>query len=120
MQTVMKKWFELNQDMMVAGQKLFDINSNLAMNLAQQQIELYGIYVDSSSKQVQSFGKAKGMQDAMSSQTELFDEFKKKFVNNLRVTVEMLVESRSQFAEWAESNVKQASQWNLATTKASS
>lgn len=116
MQTVMKKWFELNQDVMLAGQKWFDINANLAMNLAQQQVELYGIYVDSGSKQVQALSQAKGMQETVSSQTELFDEFKKKFVNNLRVTVEMLVETRSQLAEWTESNVKQASQWNLATT----
>jgi hypothetical protein len=117
MQASIKKWFDLNKAALATSQKWFDINSNLMLGLAQQHIDLVNIYVESGNKQVQALVQVKGMQEAVNTQTDLNNEFKKKFLNNLRVTVDILLDTKKQLTEWAESNLKQANEWNAAPAK---
>lgn len=119
MQAQMKQWSDLNQSVLASAQKLADINTNLLMNLAQRQMDMVGIWVETGNKQVQALSQAERVQDVVATESQLVEEFNKKVLNNFRVTVDMLVESKNQLTEWAEDGMKQAAEWNpwLQSTK---
>ncbi len=112
MQAQMKKWVELSQDNFVATQKWVDINTNLFTNLAQQQLNLMGIYAQSSNKQVQIWTQAKEVGEVVTAQTELLDDFRKQMMNNAHGTVDLLVDTKQQLNQWAEYNLKLMTHWN--------
>ncbi len=108
MQNFMKQWFDLNQQTFASAQKFASINSDLMMNLAQQQMDMVGIYVDSGSKQVHGLSQAKRLSDVYTTQSQLTEEFNKKFFNNVRVSVEMVMDTKKQLTEWFQDGLKQA------------
>ncbi|NJO17377.1 MAG: phasin family protein [Thioploca sp.] len=114
MQTQIAKWLELNQDNFAATQKWIDINNHLFMNLAQQQLELFGICVDSNNKQVQAWTQAKEPGEVITAQTELLNDFRKQVVNNIHVTVDVLLDNNKQVTQWTENSLKQVTQWHHA------
>jgi phasin family protein len=114
MQTQIANWLELNQDNFAATQKWIDINSNLFINLAQQQLELLGICVESGNKQVQAWTQAKEPGEVITAQTELLNTFRKQVVNNIHVTVDVWLDSKKQVTQWTENSLKQAAQWHHA------
>jgi Phasin protein len=108
MQNFMKQWFDLNQRTFASAQKFAGINSDLMMNLAQQQMDMVGIYVDSGNKQVQTLSQTKRLGDMYTTQSQLTEEFNKKFFNNMRVSVEMMTDAKRQLTEWFQDGLKQA------------
>lgn len=118
MQNFVKQWFDLNQRTFVATQKFANINSDLMLNLAQQQMDMVGIYVDGGSKQVQALSKAKQLSDVYAAQSQLTEEFNKRFFNNLRVSMEMLTDTKKQLTDWFQDGLKQAVDLNPLKAKA--
>jgi phasin family protein len=114
MQPQLAKWLELNQGNFAATQKWIDINSNMFTNLAQQQLELLGIYVANGNKQVQAWAQAKELGEVVTAQTELLNNFRKQVVSNIHVTVDVLLDSKEQMVQWTENSLKQATQWHQA------
>ena len=110
----MAKWLELNQDNFAATQKWIDISGNLFTNLAQQQLELLGICIANGNKQVQAWTQAKEPGEMVTAQTELLNNFRKQVVNNIHVTVDVLLDSKEQMIQWTENSLKQATQWQQA------
>ena len=110
MQPQIVKWLELNRDNFAATQKWLDINSNLFTNLAQQQLELVGIYAANGNKQVQAWAQSKELGEMVTTQTELLNDFRKQVVNNIHVTVDILLDSKEQMVHWTENSLKQATQ----------
>lgn len=114
MQTQIAKWLKLNQGNFAITQNWIDINSNLFINLAQQQLEFIGICVENGNKQVQAWTQAKELGEVVTTQTELLNNFRKQVVNNVHVTVDVLLDTKKQVTQWTENNLTQATQWHHA------
>ncbi|EIJ43618.1 phasin family protein [Beggiatoa alba B18LD] len=112
MKEQVKKWADLNKSNVAAVQKLADINTNLATALLRQQMDILSIYADNSVKQIQALTEAKRVQDLFAIQAEATQELNKKVLNNARITVEILVDSKSQIASLVEDNLKSISTFN--------
>lgn len=112
MENLVERWSKLNKNALLSAQKLANINTELLMKLAQQQMDMVGIYVEGGNQQVQALSKAKQIQEVLATQYELTSELNKKVVNNARVTMEILVEGKNQFTDWVEEGFQQAVELN--------
>lgn len=112
---------EINKSVINSFKKLFEINHNLVLSLAQQQLELVTIYAESGIKQGQILSaEVKPAQEIFAVQSKVAREFNKQLLNNSHVTLEILTDTKKQFTGWAESAVQQAQALNtLLTTKQS-
>ncbi|MDD2816289.1 MAG: phasin family protein [Thiotrichaceae bacterium] len=111
---------EINKSVSNSFKKFFEINHNLALSLAQQQLELVTIYAESGIKQGQILSaEVKPAQEIFTVQSKIAKEFNKQLLNNSRVTLEILSDTKKQFSGWAESAVQQVQDLNplLATKK---
>jgi phasin family protein len=100
---------EFNKTVFGSFQKLFEINHNLALSLAQQQLDIANIYVESSIKQTQVLSaEIKPLQELLYAQSKLVQEVNKKLLNNSRNTLDVLVDAKEQFTEWSDTVTKQA------------
>lgn len=107
MQNYLKQWSDLSKNAIVATQKLVDINTDLMMNLTQQQMDMVGIYVVTGNQQVQALSQAKHLPEIMAAQSQGVEEFNKKIFNNVRVTVEMFTDVKKQLTGWVQDNFQQ-------------
>lgn len=112
MQAVIKQWSEFNKSAFISAQKLADINTHLMMNLAQHQLDTFGIYMENSQKQIQSLTQTKRMQDILETQYQMATEVNKKLVHQVRMTMEIFVDTKNQLTEWTETGWKQAAEFN--------
>lgn len=104
MQNYLKQWSNLSNNAIVATQKLVDINTDLLVNLVQQQMDIVGICVVTGNQQVQALSQAKRVPEVMAAQSQGLEEFNKRFFNNIRVTVEMLTDVKKQLTGWVQDN----------------
>lgn len=110
MKNLIEQWTNINQNTWVSVQKLADINAHLWLNMAQQQMNMWDICLESSNKQMQALNKGKKMQDFLASQPQLAEEFNKKVLNNTRETVELWVDTKNQWVNWGENVFKQTTE----------
>ncbi|MEN9848075.1 MAG: family phasin [Pseudomonadota bacterium] len=112
---------EIHKSVINSFKKFFEINHNLALSLAQQQLELVTIYAESGIKQGQILSaEVKPAQEIFTVQSKVAKEFNKQLLNNSQVTLEILTDTKKQFSDWAESTVQQVQELNplLAAKKA--
>jgi phasin family protein len=107
MQNYLKQWSDFSKNAIVATQKLVDINTDLMVNLTQQQMDMVGVYMVTGNQQVQALSQAKRLPEIMAVQSQGVEEFNKKFFNNVRVTVEMLTDVKKQLTDWVQDNFQQ-------------
>jgi len=112
MQAQVAQLSTFNQALAASFQKFADINSALAMNLAQQHMDALNICVEGGIKHFQTLSQAKGPQDIFTAQPELVEDMNKKLLNNVRVSLEMMVDSKNQLTQLTEENVKTISEFN--------
>ncbi|ALG68996.1 phasin family protein [Beggiatoa leptomitoformis] len=110
----LQQWSDLNKGAMASFQQFADINRNLFMSLAQQQMSLVGIYVESGTKYMEAVSKAKDFQDVLSAQSRTFEEFNRKVLENFRSTMEMMVGVKGQLVSLAEKSTKEVVELNPA------
>jgi hypothetical protein len=104
---------EINKTVINSFQKFFEINHNLALSLAQQQLELVTICAESGIKQGQILSsEVKPAQEVFTVQSKVAKEFNKQLLNNSRVTLEILVDTKKQLSGWAETAVQHAQDLN--------
>jgi len=111
---------EINKSVINSFKKLFEINHNLVLSLAQQQLELVTIYAENGIKQGQILSaEVKPAQEIFAVQSRVAKEFNKQLLNNSRITLEILSDTKKQFTGWAESTAQQVQDLNplLATKK---
>jgi biotin-(acetyl-CoA carboxylase) ligase len=111
MQAYLKQWSDFNQDVMVSAQKLADINTNLLKNLAQQKMDMVGIWVETTNKQIQTLTQAKRVQEVLEGETQLTEEFNQKVLNNYRSTLDVWDNAKNQLTDWTQDNLKTAEKW---------
>jgi len=112
MQAQMQKWSDFNQSMLVSAQKLVDINTNLLMNLTQQQMKQAQIWVESANQQVQTLTQPQRVPEVLKAESQQIEEFNKKTLSNTRATLDSLVESKNQLTDWAQEGMKKAAEMN--------
>ena len=111
MQAYLKQWSDFNQDVMVSAQKLADINTNLLKNLAQQKMDMVGIWVETTNKQIQTLTQTKRVQEVLEGETQLAAEFNQKVLNNYRSTLDVWDDAKKQLTDWTQGNLKTAEKW---------
>jgi hypothetical protein len=112
MQAQMQKWSDFNQSLLVSAQKLADINTNLLMNLTQQQMNQAQIWVESANQQVQTITQTQRVPEILKAESQHIEDFNKKMLNNSRATLDSLVETKNQLTDWAQEGMKKAAQMN--------
>lgn len=108
----MKEFFEVfetsMQSMLDAGKKLAELNLRTFDLAVQHQAELAGIYMDANVKGLEMAGKSKGFQDLMAGQAGLLRECGERCMESSRKAMNLVSESRSQYGELVEENMKLA------------
>ena len=104
---------DINKSVIDSFKKFFEINHNFALSLAQQQLELVTICAESGIKQGQILSaEVKPAQEIFTVQSKVAKQFNKQLLNNSRVTLEILVDTKKQLSGWAESAVQQVQEFN--------
>lgn len=88
--------------------ELGEITFKLGTSLAQQQLDMLNIYMESSTTQLQSLSKAKDVKSLLAAQPALVEELGKKLMGNASATVEILADAKSQMTAWGEKSFELA------------
>jgi len=106
---IVQQWTELNKAAMDAIKELGEINTKAMTRLTQRQMEMTSLYMESGAKQMEVFGQAKGVQDIMTAQSQLFNELNEKLMDNARQTIDILADVKTELSDWAEKGMETAS-----------
>ncbi len=86
-------------------QQLGEINFSIAASLMQQQMDMVGIYLENSTKYLQTLSQTKDLSDLYNSQSKLAEDFTKKIIGNTSVTLDIMTDAKSKFTGWFEKNI---------------
>jgi phasin family protein len=103
---LMQQWIELNKSAMEAIKELGEINTSAMTRLTQRQMDMVGLYMEGSAKQLEALSGAKTPQEAVAAQSNLFIELNEKLMSNARQTVEVLTDVKSELAAWVEKGME--------------
>ena len=107
---IIQRWTQLNKDAMDAIKELGEINTNAMSTLTQHQMDAVNLYMQGGAKQLETLTEAKGVQDIVATQSQTFNEFNEKLVENTRQTIEDLTKVKDQLTSWTEKTVKKATE----------
>ncbi|MEN9461684.1 MAG: family phasin [Pseudomonadota bacterium] len=108
-QEQVQKATETSKSVATVYKKLSDINNQLVSGLLRQQLDLFNIYTENSLTYFQALGAVKQPQELANLQSKAVQELNKSVLGNVRNTVEILNDSKTQFTTWAEESFKQVS-----------
>jgi len=108
----MNQWSDMNKKAIASMQKWADISSGMMKQLVEQQMDVVNSYVESGNKQVRVLSEAKRVQDVVLAQGRFAQELNQKMLHNARVSFEMMVDSKKQYGNWLEDNMKDAQEIN--------
>jgi len=100
-----------------AIKELYTINSNLAEQLAEQQLALVTLGVEFSASQLKLASEAKGYKEIISGQTEIATDVSSKVQGIARNTMDIMNETKNQITAWFEKGVKEAAKVVPLTSK---
>ncbi|MEX0951464.1 MAG: phasin family protein [Gammaproteobacteria bacterium] len=98
--------------------ELAGINKKTIEAIAEQQMALTGLMIESSTKGFETIGKAKGYKELLSAQTELGNELSGKVMGIARNTADILTESKDEITGWVEKQAKSVPTVNPFAVKA--
>jgi hypothetical protein len=93
---------------MEAARKLSELNMRSFEAMLQQQAEMFGAYMDMTTKSIEVAGKAKGVQELISGQTELSREFGERGMETLRKNVAAASATGAEYGALLQEGVKTA------------
>ncbi len=108
----MNQWSDMNKKAIASMQKWADISNGMMKQLVEQQMDVVNSYVESGSKQARVLSEAKRVQDVVLAQGRFAQELNQKMLHNARVSFEMMVDSKKQYGNWLEDNMKDAQEIN--------
>jgi len=108
----MNQWSDMNKKAIASMQKWADISNGMMKQLVEQQMDVVNSYVESGNKQVRVLSEAKRVQDVVLAQGRFAQELNQKMLHNARVSFEMMVDSKKQYGNWLEDNMKDAQEIN--------
>ena len=98
--------------------ELTEINKKSLEQIADQQMALFSLVVESNSKFFETVSKAKGYKDLLSAQSELTADFSGKALGIARNTADILTESKDEVSNWVEKQAKNIPTSNPFVSKA--
>jgi hypothetical protein len=111
---LIEQWTKLNKSAMDAIKELGEINTSAMTRLTQRQMDLVNLYMEGGAKQLEALNDAKGVQDVVGVQSQLFTELNEKLMDNAHQTVQELVNMQTELSSWAEKGMEKATT-NLST-----
>jgi len=69
-------------------------------------MDMINLYVESGAKQLEVLSESHNVQDALTAQSRLVSEMNDKLIKNARDTVEVLVDTKSDFSSWVEKGIE--------------
>ncbi len=91
-----------------SAKELYDINTNIAEQFIEQQLALFNLGVEFTSRQLALTGQAKGYKEIVSGQTELATDIIGKAQGIARNSADIITESRDEVNAWLEKGIKEA------------
>lgn len=93
---------------MDAARKLSELNMRTFEHMLQQQTDMVSTYMELATKSIEAAGKAKGMQELISGQTELGREFSQRGMDALRKNFAAAGATSAEYGALVEEGVKAA------------
>jgi phasin family protein len=105
MQAELNKVANVAKSSLDSFQQLGEINFGIAASLMQQQMDMVGIYLENSTKYLQTLSQTKDVSDLYNAQSKLVEDFTKKVIGNTSVTLDIMADAKSKFTHWFEKNI---------------
>jgi phasin family protein len=96
---VFDSYNEMAQTSLEALRKMSEINLRASERLFQHQMDLTHSMLESSTRNFEVIGKARGYQELMSSEAKMAQEMGQEWLKNYRETIEVLTTARDAVAE---------------------
>jgi phasin family protein len=107
---IIQQWAEMNKGLVESLKQLGEINSTMMNKLTERQMAAANAYVEGMSKQMENISEVKNAQDAVALQAKLTKEFGEKMMENVRQTMDVLTQTRSDLAAWVEKGMEVVTQ----------
>jgi len=91
-----------------SAKELYEINTNIAEQLIEQQLAIFNLGVEYTTRQLALTGQAKGYKEVVSGQTEIISDTISKAQGIARNSTDIVSESRDEVKVWFEKGVKEA------------
>ena len=91
-----------------SAKELYEINTNIAEQLIEQQLAIFNLGVEYTTRQLALTGQAKGYKEVVSGQTEITSDTISKAQGIARNSADIISESRDEVKAWFEKGVKEA------------
>jgi phasin family protein len=98
-------WSDMGTQFFSNLKGLGEINYTLMNRLAQQQMEMMSICLESNVKHLQVLSEAQDVKGLLNSEASLVDEAGKKVLSNVQGTMEVLEGTKAQWLEWADNSL---------------
>lgn len=91
-----------------SAKELYGINVNIAEQVIEQQLALFNLGVEYTTRQLGLVGQVKGYKDLVSGQTEITSDVISKAQGIARNSADIITESRDEVNVWFEKGLKEA------------
>jgi len=96
---------------------LYEINTNIAEQLFEQQLALAGLSTECITRQLKLASEARGYKEVITGQTEIAADISSKVQGITRNTLDIINESKDELNVWFEKSVKEAEKGIKEATK---
>lgn len=103
---MLQHWTDMNKNTLSVLKALGEINAAAITRLNQRQMDMINLYVESGAKQLEVLSESHNVQDVLTAQSRLVSEMNDKLIKNARDTVEVLVDTKSDFSSWVEKGIE--------------
>ena len=91
-----------------SAKELYGINTNIAEQVIEQQLALFNLGVEYTTRQLGLAGQAKGYKELVSGQTDITSDVISKAQGIARNSADIITESRDEVNVWFEKGLKEA------------
>jgi len=91
-----------------SAKELYEINTNIAEQIIEQQLAIFNLGVEYTTRQLTLAGQAKGYTEVFSGQTEITSDIISKAQGIARNSADIISESKDEVNVWFEKGVKEA------------
>ena len=116
-QNTSSAWMDWRKTAADRTQRLSDIQFNCLDQLLRQQTEMASIYLDSQVKQLEILGETTEAKAWLAAQSRLAHDVGKKTLQNWSATTEIMLNTTSQFSDWAEKSLNAAQELSASVSK---
>ncbi len=99
-----------NRSIFEAFEQLAEANSQTWEKLVNAQLDLTGILLEASAKQLKVWSDARNFRDVLAAQAKLTEEYGDKILKNARQQVAIIAGARDAYSAWVEQGVENASE----------